>query len=944
MNANKVTFDLALVRFSFLRVPGMNPAPSGYLLGAFDYGSRRATTSRVASYNDPTSSKTREVDSFAASMAASAPRSNVPWATSGSLPTTGTRSRSSGPSSNPVRTVAAVASNAHLSPRYGIASSPMAPLQSRTPSYAQGTASSSARTEARSNRAGTVSRAAVPTAPPTQSAPTSLLSSAPTSSSLVSMTRSSTTARNDVDNLSYLDRQQQKATALRQQLHAPTSARSPGINLSASSLSMRVLDPAARSAGSPPQLSGGSPRSHPASSSHYALLATSEHLTPADEAARLAHSQSGATVSSRLPLLSRTNSGFSTSYSGRSIVVGVSNALETPPASPIEAATAALIARPERPRLSTESYAYSGGLPGGSSSSLISPGRSSPPRPMGIAPAGHAAAAGSLSRSASMQHSPGVTADGRAANTERSTAPAPGGPYEPLPVSARSRASSNASGGRASSEQSHTARQRAGSTASVHSRAAALRQQPAPQSPSGGGVELASSSQLLPAGGPGALSPRSAAGAHPSSAPSVAPLALHRVASLSLQPPGPPGAPPHAPPGAAGVLSRSYHSSAHAAAASSITDVSLPDEPSAPQHSGRSRKDSEAAVTNAPTSARSSASAANGPASARSSVGSASALDGLLARTRPPPPPRPPGGGLVGLSNLGNTCFMNATLQCLSNIPQLRDYFLGPHWRGDVNGTSPTKGELAVAFGSLMRDMWLRETGPGGVVTPYAFKSAVSQLAGRLFAGYSQHDSHEFLRFLVEALCDDTSRVTGKKPYRELEAPPAKGDEVLSADWWRYYLSRVLSEVWAIFSGQLKTSVTCSRCGTVHRAFDPVQDLQLPIPSGGGGGMLGSLFSGSSAVPLTRCLQEFSSEERLSGDNAYYCGVCKAHTECTKSMQLFRPPPVLVLQLKRFSSSGWRRSKVDTPVAVPVTGLDVAPFCAANGELNGRLRTAPFRI
>ena len=290
--------------------------------------------------------------------------------------------------------------------------------------------------------------------------------------------------------------------------------------------------------------------------------------------------------------------------------------------------------------------------------------------------------------------------------------------------------------------------------------------------------------------------------------------------------------------------------------------------------------------------------------------------------------------GVVGLSNLGNTCYMNSTLQCLSNIPKLRSYYAGGEFEADLNTErSPTKGEVAVAFSQLMRQMW---TSGAMVVTPSEFKRVVSRLGGNRFAGYAQHDSHELLRLLVEALGDDTNRVRGKPPYRELDAPPGKSDAEISADWWEYYNLRHQSLPWQLFAGQLKTSVVCSSCGTTHRAFDPFQDLQLPLSSNGSsssGGVM-SMFTGGrgEAVPLQRCLQEFGAEERLSGENAYYCSKCKVHTTCTKTMELFRLPPVLVLQLKRFGGSSWRRTKVSTPVSFPVTGLDLRPFCAQQGE------------
>lgn len=76
-------------------------------------------------------------------------------------------------------------------------------------------------------------------------------------------------------------------------------------------------------------------------------------------------------------------------------------------------------------------------------------------------------------------------------------------------------------------------------------------------------------------------------------------------------------------------------------------------------------------------------------------------------------------------------------------------------------------------------------------------------------------------------------------------------------------------------------------------------------------------------ITLDDCLDEFEKEEILSEQDTWYCPRCKEHRRASKKFELWKSPDILVVHLKRFSSSGFRRDKLDVLVDFPVEGLDL---------------------
>lgn len=272
------------------------------------------------------------------------------------------------------------------------------------------------------------------------------------------------------------------------------------------------------------------------------------------------------------------------------------------------------------------------------------------------------------------------------------------------------------------------------------------------------------------------------------------------------------------------------------------------------------------------------------------------------------------GQGIVGLDNLGNTCFMNSILQCLLNTAPLAAYFLNEDHLREKNIKSPMQGKFAGAFGDFMSDYWSTRS-QGIARAPRQLKLVIAKFA-RQFDGFAQHDAQELLRYLLEGLHEDLNRVRTKPAYEEIKDDPGMSEPDKCDVWWDNYEQRNDSSIKDIFCGQLRSYVTCRTCNNRSSAYDPFWDLSLPLPRR------------KSKCSIKDCLKLFAGDEVLAGDDAYYCGKCKKHRKSTKNMSIQRWPLVLCLHAKRFNGRG----KLKTKVSFPSVDLDLSSIDSVISE------------
>ena len=185
--------------------------------------------------------------------------------------------------------------------------------------------------------------------------------------------------------------------------------------------------------------------------------------------------------------------------------------------------------------------------------------------------------------------------------------------------------------------------------------------------------------------------------------------------------------------------------------------------------------------------------------------------------------------GVCGGHNLGNTCYMNSSIACLSNCSELTAYFLTGKYKYDINKKNKLglQGKLANSWCDLLDEYWNSKSRTGN---PSSVKSTVAKKVSK-FGGFGQQDSNEFMTEFLSILNEDLNK-SEKKEYLELKEKGKDESELDCAKrFWNLHLQRNDSIITDLFSGLLKSDVVCSECGFDNITFDPFNTLTLAIPN-----------------------------------------------------------------------------------------------------------------
>lgn len=261
---------------------------------------------------------------------------------------------------------------------------------------------------------------------------------------------------------------------------------------------------------------------------------------------------------------------------------------------------------------------------------------------------------------------------------------------------------------------------------------------------------------------------------------------------------------------------------------------------------------------------------------------------------------------LCGLSNLGNTCFLNTVVQCLTYTPKLSQILKANLSNKDNVDTLITREWIELQ--NILHSN-------ASIVTPTRFVKIVHFVAKSkkmlMFSGYTQNDTSEFLFFLFDSFHASISRsvkINVNQKYKSIY----QDEKLIDAccEWMQSNYHNDYSELKIEFNGI-----------QVYRMYDTygkhIQDniesffiLHLPIPE-------------KPNNTIYDCLDLYTVDEHLKGDDMWYNSNTKTKMEVTRKLFFFSLPSILIIDLKRFNNQLKKNTKM---IDIPIDHLDLSKY------------------
>ena len=270
---------------------------------------------------------------------------------------------------------------------------------------------------------------------------------------------------------------------------------------------------------------------------------------------------------------------------------------------------------------------------------------------------------------------------------------------------------------------------------------------------------------------------------------------------------------------------------------------------------------------------------------------------------------------LIGLDNIGATCYMNATLQCLSNTKQLTEFFLNKYQKNPKN-------IMVNEYHDLILNLWNRDNNNNSF-SPDNFKNVLSK-ENPLFAGIAANDSKDLINFLLERFHNELnqtneSNINNNIDYYSQDQTNENNninninyniqDQTNELNMLNLFLQEFSQEynspISHLFYGIMETKAQCSICQIIKFNFQVYSFLEFPLQQvnqfcfNNGRRPLYNNDGTNPDVDLYECFDYYGKIDLMNGENQMYCNICNQLTDTFYSTSLYSAPNNLIINLNR---------------------------------------------
>ena len=265
--------------------------------------------------------------------------------------------------------------------------------------------------------------------------------------------------------------------------------------------------------------------------------------------------------------------------------------------------------------------------------------------------------------------------------------------------------------------------------------------------------------------------------------------------------------------------------------------------------------------------------------------------------------------GLSGLTNLGNTCFLNSAMQVLSHTYELNNFLAKQSYKKKLNNKYDSA--LLLEWDNLREILWNENC----IVSPNKFVRTVQKIAQikgmDIFTGFNQNDLPEFLIFVIDCFHNALAREVNMTIEGEMKDDKDK-IAVKCFETVKNMYEKDYSEVWNIFYGIIVSKLENVETGnTVSMIPEPYFIINLPIPQN------------NKSPSLIDCFDLDVEGEILDGDNSINDEQTGSKIAVKKNIMFWSFPNILVIDIKRFNAMN---KKNQIMVDFPIENLNLSKY------------------